>query len=632
VTDSGVTASSLTDSAVRETALIPREVLFGNPERTNPRISPDGGRLAWIAPTDGVLNVWVAPLDDLDAAAPVTTDRDRGIRSYAWAHDDRTLLYVQDRGGDENWRLYGVDLLTGGPTRDLTPFDDVQVQLLGLDKRHPDAVLVGLNRDNPQLHDVYRLELATGELTKVADNPGFVGWVVDAGFVPRGAVAPTADGGSVVMARTDADAEWRPLLTAGPQDALTTAPLSFSLDGRTLLAISSVGADTGRLVRIDVASGDVVEVLAEDPGADVSDVDLDPDTLEVRTVTFVKDRQEIVVVDEAVRPDIEALESLAPGEVGLAGGDDTDRLWLVSHVVDDGPVTYRLWDRTTQTDRVLFTHQPALRDYHLAHMEPFSLTARDGLTLHGYLTWPAAVAPGERHRLPAVLNVHGGPWARDTWGYNAEAQWLADRGYLSIQVNFRGSTGYGKSFVNAGDREWGAKMHDDLIDTVAWAVDQGYVDPERVAIYGGSYGGYAALAGAAFTPDTFTAAVDIVGPSNLITLIRSVPPYWAPVIAQFHTRVGNPDTEEDFLWSRSPLSCADKIRIPMLIAQGANDPRVKQAESEQIVAALREHGVDHEYLLFEDEGHGFAKPGNRLRFYATAEAFLAKHLGGRAQP
>jgi dipeptidyl aminopeptidase/acylaminoacyl peptidase len=614
-------------------ALIPRDVLFGNPERVSPQLAPDGRRLAWIAPRDGVLNVWVAPVDDLDAARPVTADTGRGIRSVSWAHDGgRTLLYVQDRDGDENWRLYAVDLVAGGDARDLTPFADVQAQVIGLDKRHPDHVLVGLNRDNPQLHDVYRLQLATGDLVKVADNPGFVGWVADADFVPRAGVAPTPDGGTVTMVRTDADEPWRPLLTAGPEDALTTAPIAFSADGATLLAVSSVGSDTGRLVRLDVASGAVVEVIASAPDADVADVDIDPDTRTVRAVTFVRDRAEITVLDEAVRADVEALTRLAPGDLSITGHDDADRSWLTAHVVDDGPVTYHLWDRTTGTARLLFTHQPALAEHHLAPMEPFTVTARDGLVLHGYLTWPTTVPADERAALPTVLNVHGGPWARDTWGYNAEAQWLANRGYLCVQVNFRGSTGYGKAFVNAGNREWGAKMHDDLVDTVAWVVGTGAADPDRIAIYGGSYGGYAALVGAAFTPDLFAAAVDIVGPSNLITLIRSVPPYWAPMIAQFHTRVGNPDTEEDFLWSRSPLSAVDDIRIPLLIAQGANDPRVKQAESEQIVAALEAAGIDHEYLLFPDEGHGFARPENRLRFYAAAEAFLATHLGGRAEP
>jgi dipeptidyl aminopeptidase/acylaminoacyl peptidase len=295
---------------------------------------------------------------------------------------------------------------------------------------------------------------------------------------------------------------------------------------------------------------------------------------------------------------------------------------------DTGPIPYFAYDRRTKEARLLFEHRPSLRRYELAAMEPFSYEARDGLAIHGYLTFPV----GEpRARLPTVLVVHGGPWARDEWGFQPETQWLANRGYLCVQVNFRGSTGYGKAFVNAGDREWGAKMHDDLVDAVASVVDRGLADPARVAIYGGSYGGYAALVGAAFTPELFRAAIDVVGPSNLETLIRSIPPYWAPLIAQFHTRVGNPDTESEFLWSRSPLSRVKDIKVPLLIAQGANDPRVKQAESEQIVAALTEAGIDHEYLLFPDEGHGFAKPENRLRFYAAAERFLARHLGGRAE-
>jgi dipeptidyl aminopeptidase/acylaminoacyl peptidase len=628
-------------------ALIPRQVLFGNPERINPAISPDGTRLGWIAPRNGMLNVWVAPLDDLSpdnlsSAEAVTDDRDRGIRRFAWAHDGRTLLYVQDRGGDENWRLHGVDLTTG-VTRDLTPFEGVQAQLVALDHLHPDRVLVGLNRENAELHDVYSLELSTGELTRVAANPGFIGWVADADFVVRAGVAPTPDGGTVLMVRDPAPGrdegagEWRPLLTAGPEDALTTAPLVFSLDGSTLLAISSIGVDTGRLVRLDVASGEVVEELAADPEADVAGVELDPDTRLPRAVTFVKDRSQLVVLDPAIAADVDTLSAWHAGDLRLSGTDDADTRWLVAHVVDDGPVTYSLWDREARRVTTLFTHQPALERYQLSKMEPFTVTARDGLKIHGYLTWPTTIREStggadERRGLPAVLNVHGGPWARDSWGYDAEAQWLANRGYLCIQVNFRGSTGFGKAFVNAGNREWGAKMHTDLLDALQWAVDAGYVDPARVAIYGGSYGGYAALAGAAFTPEVFTAAVDIVGPSNLITLIRSVPPYWVPMIAQFHTRVGNPETEEAFLWSRSPLSRAGDIRIPMLIAQGANDPRVKQAESEQIVAALQAAGVDYEYLLFPDEGHGFAKPENRLRFYAAAEAFLAKHLGGRAEP
>jgi dipeptidyl aminopeptidase/acylaminoacyl peptidase len=626
-----------TDTKAAPPALVPRQVLFGNPERVSPRLSPDGSRLAWIAPDGGVLNVWVAPVGDLGAGAPVTDDRDRGIRSFFWAHDGRHLLYIQDKGGDENWRLFAVDLVEGGTT-DLTPFEGVQAQVVAVDKRFPHELLVALNKDNPQLHDVYHLDLRTAALTRRAANPGFAGWVIDPEFGVRGAVAPTPEGGMQILVRDAGvgegtgdeagDGGWRLLLDVPLEDALTTAPVEFTGSGDGLYLVSSVGANAGRLMVADLATG-ASEVLAEDPVYDVAGVKLHPDTREVQLVAFLKDRMELTVLDPAIEGEIATLQALHAGELSLQGQDDADAHWLVGYVVDDGPIAYYSWDRGRQDATFLFHHQPALAEYDLAAMEPFELTARDGLVLHGYLTFP----PGAPRRdLPAVLNVHGGPWARDVWGFNAEAQWLANRGYLCIQVNYRASTGYGKRFVNAGDKQWGAAMHDDLLDTVAWVVEQGYADKERIGIYGGSYGGYAALVGITFTPDVFRCAVDIVGPSNLKTLIETVPPYWAPMIMQFHTRVGDPATEEDFLWSRSPLSKVDNIKAPLLIAQGANDPRVKRSESEQIVAALRQRGIDHEYLVFEDEGHGFAKPENRLRFYAAAEAFLARHLGGRAEP
>jgi dipeptidyl aminopeptidase/acylaminoacyl peptidase len=616
--------------------LIPRAVLFGNPERVSPRVSPDGTRLAWLAPDEGVLNVWVANLDmaagpevragDMDGATPVTDDRDRGVRTFLWAHDGRHLLYLQDRGGDENWRLYDVDLETMA-SRDLTPFEGVQAQVLAVDKRFPDEVLVGLNRDNEQLHDVYHLDLVSGQLDKVLDNPGMVGWVADAELAVRAGLAPEPDGGFVLMVRDDTESDWRPFQRVPAEDALSSSPVAFTRDGGSLLAISSIDANTGRLVRADLDTG-AVDVIAADAVNDVTDVRLHPDSREVQVVTFERDRADYLVLDPSVEEDVAALRSLHSGDPALEGNDDADTTWLVGFTNDSGPVPYFAYDRRTREARLLFEHQPSLGNYELAAMEPFSYQARDGLVIHGYLTFPVGEA---RETLPTVLNVHGGPWARDAWGFQPEGQWLANRGYLSVQVNYRGSTGYGKNFVNAGDREWGGKMHDDLVDAVAWVVDQGYADPGRIAIYGGSYGGYAALVGAAFTPELFRAAVDIVGPSNLDTLIRSIPPYWAPLIAQFHTRVGNPDTDAEFLWSRSPLSRVKDIKVPLLIAQGANDPRVKQAESEQIVAALTDAGIDHEYLLFPDEGHGFAKPENRLRFYAAAERFLARHLGGRAE-
>jgi dipeptidyl aminopeptidase/acylaminoacyl peptidase len=611
--------------------LIPRQVLFGNPERLSPRISPDGTRLAWIAPHEGVLNVWIAPADaeagvDWAAAQVVTDDTDRGIRMFAWAHDGRHLLYLQDTGGDENWRLHDVDLETM-QRRDLTPFDGVQARVFAMERKFPTEVLIALNRDNPELHDVYRLDLVTGQLAKEVENPGFIGWIADAQLAVRGAAAPQPDGSLVVLVRDTAEADWRELLTVPADDALTSDAIGFSEDGSSLLATSSVGANTGRLVRIDVATG-AEEVLAADPEADVSGVRLHPDTREPQIVAFEKDRSQYLVLDPSVAGDLAAIRALHPGDPMFVGADDSDATWLVGFTNDSGAIPFFAYDRASKTGRFLFEHQPALSRYELAPMEPFSFTARDGLTVHGYATFP----PGaDRSALPMVLNVHGGPWARDSWGFDPEAQWLANRGYLCVQVNYRGSTGYGKAFVNAGDREWGGKMQDDLTDAVAFAIEQGWADPARIAIYGGSYGGYAALAGAAFTPDVYRCAVDIVGPSNLKTLIETIPPYWAPMIAQFHLRVGDPAKDADFLWSRSPLSRVRDIRIPLLIAQGANDPRVKQAESEQIVAALQEAGIDHEYLLFPDEGHGFAKPQNRLRFYAAAERFLARHLGGRAE-
>jgi dipeptidyl aminopeptidase/acylaminoacyl peptidase len=604
--------------------LIPRSVLFGNPTRVSPAISPDGSRLAYLAPVDGVLNVWVGTPGG-DDFRPVTEDRERGIRFFAWAHDNRHLLFVQDQGGDEDWHLYATDLEAGG-TRDLTPFEHVQARIVAMEKRFPTTLLVGLNRRTPQLHDVFRLDLASGELDQVAENPGFAGWVADSRLRVRGALQPTEDGGLAIVVRDDADGDWRTLDRVGYEDALSTDLIGFVEGDSALLMLSSRDANTRRLLRKHLDGSE--HVLLEDERYDVGGVLRDPDTREPLLATVLRERAEITVLDPSIAADVERLRAAHHGDLTIASRDHAGRTWLAAFTADDGPIAYYAYDRTTGQTDFLFSHRPELEGRGLAKMEPFSFTARDGLTVHGYLSFPPGAG---RSRLPAVLDVHGGPWARDAWGFNPEAQWLANRGYLCVQVNYRGSTGYGKRFLNAGDREWAARMHDDLVDAVGWVVERGYADRRRVGIYGGSYGGYAALVGATFTPDLFRCAVDVCGPSNIRTLIESIPPYWSPMIAQFHRRVGDPETDADFLWSRSPLSRVDDIRIPLLIAQGANDPRVKQAEAEQIVAALREKGIPHQYLLFPDEGHGFAKPENRLRFYAAAERFLAQHLGGRCE-
>ena len=604
--------------------LIPRAVLFGNPTKTSPQVSPDGARLAYLAPVHDVLNVWVGDLDR-DNARPVTDDRDRGIRFYLWAADGKHVLYLQDVGGDENWRLYAVHV-DSRTVRDLTPFPDVQVQIVDRDKHFPHELLIAMNKEDARVHDVYHLDLRSGELRLAAKNPGTVAsWVTDADFRVRGAVAATPDGGFELWVRETPDAAWKTILTWDPDDGLSSQAVGFSRDGASLYLEDSRGSDTNRLVELNLATGST-RVLAHDPRFDIGGVLVHPDTYEIQAVAFDRARTEWTVLDPSIREDFEAIRRLHHGDVSIVGRDDADRAWIVAFTADDGPAAFFAYDRATKHGRLLFYSKPDLLNDTLAPMEPIALTARDGLALHGYLTFPPGL---NRRRLPMVVNVHGGPHARDTWGFDPEAQWLANRGYACLQINFRGSTGYGKRFLNAGDKEWGGKMHDDLVDAVRWAVDAGIADPKRVAIYGASYGGYAALVGATFTPDLFCCAVDVVGPSNLITMIETIPPYWSTFIAVEHRRVGNPETEAEFLKSRSPLFRVDRIKSPILIAHGANDPRVKQAESEQIVEAMKRKGIPYEYLLFPDEGHGFAKPENRLRFYATAERFLARHLGGR---
>lgn len=620
----GVFALLFFSCAKVEPELIPREVLFGNPVKSSPKISPDGTRMAYLAPVNNVLNVWVKSIGQEDDRA-VTKDDDRGIRLYFWAEDNKHIMYLQDVGGNENWRLYAVNLDTD-EIRDLTPYEDVQVRILDHNKHFPNELLIQMNKDNPQFHDVYHLDLTSGKLKLVGKNPGnFLGWMNDANFKLLGSLAATPDGGYDMMIRETEKAKWKKLISWDSENTLTSGPLTFSQDGKYVYLIDSREANAGRLVKFEIATANI-EVMAEDPQYDISDVIIHPDTYEPQAVSFTKARKEWVVLDESIKEDFEAITSLDHGDFFIYNRDNADDTWLVGFTKDDGPVSYYAFELEEKKGTFLFDSRPVLNEYTLAPMEPISFSTKDGLTIHGYITYPVGKS---RTSLPLVLNVHGGPWYRDTWGYNPEAQWFANRGYTCLQVNFRGSSGYGKDFINASDKEWGGKMHDDLVDGVNWVIEQGIADPEKIAIYGGSYGGYAALVGATFTPDLFCCAVDLVGPSNLVTWITSIPPYWAAARAILYNRIGNPETEEEFLKSRSPLFKVDQIKIPMLIAQGANDPRVPQAESEQIVEALKEKGIDHQYMLFPDEGHGFAKPENRLKFYAATEKFLAKYLGGR---
>ncbi|MDP8965881.1 MAG: S9 family peptidase [Cyanobacteriota bacterium] len=618
--------TTATATATQLPPLIPRETLFGNPERTRPQLSPDGKYLAYIAPDEkNVLQVWLRTVGQ-DDNRKLTDDQKRGIRMYFWTYNAEQLIYQQDSDGDENFHLYSVNIQSD-IVRDLTPFQGVKAQVIDLDPEFPNEVLVGLNLKDRQKFDVYRININNGAVEFDTENPGnIVSWTADAKFQVRAATAATPDGGYELLVRETADNSWETIRHWGPDES--GGAVGFSADNQTLYMIGSHDANAQRLIALDLTTRQET-VIAEDEQYDVGGIMIHPTTRVIQAVSFYKDKVQWQILDQSIAADFEALGQVRDAEFGVSSRNLADDTWLVAYTTDDGPVYYYTYDRQSKSSTLLFSNQPELEELALASMQPISFEARDGLTIHGYLTTPVGVEP---KNLPTVLLVHGGPWARDTWGYSPIVQWLANRGYGVLQVNFRGSTGYGKAFINAGNRQWAATMHDDLIDAVNWLIKQGIADPEKVAIMGGSYGGYATLVGLTFTPEVFAAGVDIVGPSNLVTLMKSIPPYWAPLLANMYHRVGNLETEEEFLKERSPLFFVDRIQKPLLIGQGANDPRVKEAESEQIVAAMKQAGKPVEYVLYTDEGHGFARPENRLHFFAIAEEFLAKYLGGRSEP
>jgi dipeptidyl aminopeptidase/acylaminoacyl peptidase len=614
-------------SASAPVPLIPREVLFGNPVKTAPKLSPDGKRMAYLAPHGGVLNVFVKTVGKDDDKV-VTDDKLRGIHHYEWAANGRLILYSQDRGGDENWRVYVVPA-TGGVARDLTPLDKVQARVVAVEHRVPDKILVALNDRDPRLHDVHEVDLASGQRKLVALNDiGAVNWIADHRLRVRAAEVLTPDGGTVLLHRPGRTGQWKRLARWKAEDLFTTTAHKFAGNDRDLYMLTSVGSNTVELRRLDTRTGRE-ETLATDPQSDVTWLITDPRTDEVVAVGFGRARLEWKVLRDDVAEDVAAMQKLGDGDTVVLSTDKADRSWLVGIDNDDGPQRVFSYDRKSKQGRLLFTVRPELEDLTLAEMKPVSYRARDGLTIHGYLTLPPRVPP---RQLPAVVVPHGGPWDRDQWGHHHVPQWLANRGYAVLQPNFRGSTGYGKKFLNAANREWGGKMQDDITDGTRWLIDQGIADPERICIMGTSYGGYATLMGLAREPELYACGVDIIGIANLVTWLETIPPSWAPFRHVLHQRVGHPKKDAEFLKSRSPVFLADRIRAPLLIAQGAGDPRGPRSEAIQIRDALLEAGKKVEYMEFADEGHDLARPENRLRFFAAAERFLARYLGGRVQP
>ncbi|HKF02101.1 MAG TPA: S9 family peptidase [Candidatus Sulfotelmatobacter sp.] len=614
---------ALSAAAFAQTGLIPRSVLFGNPERSSPQISPDGTMLAYLAPDQGVLNVWVRTLGKTDDRV-ITNDRKRGIRNFSWQYDSKSILYGQDQGGDENWRIYQTNVASK-QTKDLTPFEKSRADIIALDPNHPETLLIQSNKRDSKVFDVYSVNLKTGALTLDTQNPGDVqGWQADNDLQVRAAQITTDDGGTLIRVRDDVKSPWRELMKWGPEETLGNI-VGFSPDNKSLLIITSLDANAARLLAVDVASGKRT-VVAEDPQFDASFAVTHPKTNKLQAVVFLRERRDFQILDSDIKADFEALHKVREADISNVSRDVKDDKWIVTFEGDDSPVYYYLYDRATKQATMLFSNRPALEKYKLAKVKPVEYTARDGMKIYGYLTTPAGT---EAKNLPMVVFPHGGPWGRDLWGYDPYAQWLANRGYAVLQPNFRASTGYGKQYLNAGDRQWAGAMHTDLLDGKDWVVQQGIADPKKICIMGGSYGGYATLAGVAFSPDAFACGVDIVGPSNLNTLLKTIPPYWSTFLAVFHKRMGE---DEAFLKSQSPLFKADEIKVPLLIGQGKNDPRVNKAESDQIVAAMRKNNKPVEYYVFPDEGHGFARPENRMAFNAVSEEFLAKYLGGRFEP
>jgi dipeptidyl aminopeptidase/acylaminoacyl peptidase len=624
-------------AAAAQATLIPRSAIFGNPVRAAGRISPDGRHVSWLAPVDGVLNVFVAPTADPSQGRAVTRETRRNLQTYFWAPDSRHILYQQDAGGNENFQIHAVNVQTA-QDRNLTPVAaNVRATIQGVSPLRPEVVLVGLNDRRPEFFDLYEINYRTGERRLVLENPGYSGWILDNQLRPRFGTQQVPGGATKVFRRTDAGT-WSEVFTIPTEDLQTTGAIGFNRADTAMYWIDSRGRNTAALVRMDPVTLQS-QVIATSPRSDVNNVLRDPRTFEPIAWGTNYLRQEWTALNGEMQQDLDYLRSRLQGDINIVSATDDMSKAIVAESSAERPSAFYLYDRGERNLRLLFETRPDLANYDLQPMHPVEIRARDDRTLVSYLTLPPGSDANNdgrpERRVPMVLYVHGGPWARDAYGYNTIHQWLANRGYAVLSVNYRGSTGFGKQFVEDAVGEWSGKMHDDLIDSVDWAVERGVTQRDQVAIMGGSYGGYATLVGLTWTPDRFRCGVDIVGPSNLVTLMESFPAYWRPILAgTFFRHVGDPATPEGRAraLAQSPITRVDRIRVPLLIGQGGNDPRVVKNESDQIVAAMKQRGLPVTYVNYPDEGHGFVRPPNNLSFFAITEAFLQPCLGGRFEP
>jgi dipeptidyl aminopeptidase/acylaminoacyl peptidase len=624
-------------SANSDDKLIPRKIIFGNPDKANVQISKDGKYISYLSDKAGILNVFIAPINDINNVKSITNDTKRGIRNYFWSHDNTHILYLKDSDGDENEIIHKVDISTLKDTI-LTPEKDVKSVIFKNSYKFPNEIIIGLNQRKKEYFDIYKLNIKTGGLSLIYENNKYISFSIDDNYQIKFGYHPTSDAGNQIYFFENK--KEIPYIKIPHEDSKTSGIVGFTEKGDKAYFVSSIDRDKSGLFLLDLRSKNK-ELIYSNSKADIENIILQPKNNELQAATHYYMKQDYTFFDTKFEEDHDILKKLAKNEqIIIKSRNLEDTKWLVAFDYDDKPTQYYLYDRINKKAKYLFNNKDKLTNYNLAKMHPVVIKSRDGLDLVSYISVPNNIKKSKSDYkttkpAPMILLVHGGPNARDYWGLDSMHQWLSNRGYVVLSVNYRGSTGFGKNFINAGNGEWAAKMHDDLIDAVDWAVNEKIANKNKVAIMGGSYGGYAALVGLTFTPNTFACGVDIVGPSNLITLVNSIPEYWKPIINSFKVMLGGDHkTKEgkELYKKKSPLFHVDKITKPLLIGQGANDPRVKQAESDQIVDSMKEHNIPVIYALYPDEGHGFARPENRLSFFAIAEGFFSKCLGGQYEP
>ena len=608
------------------TRQIPLEDFFRNSERTGYQLSPDGSYISYMAPYKDRLNVFVRRVDETDEyAIRITNETERSVAGYMWA-DNQRLLYMKDTAGDENYQLYGVHR-DGSDDRAYTAFDGVRTSLIDDLEEQPGVVMIGMNKRNPEVFDPYRLNIETGELTLLAENPGNIqGWMTDHDGRLRVATAIVDGVNTQILYRDTEDEPFKPVLTTNFRDVVSF--MEFTPDNKEVYAATNLHRDKTILVRMNPATCEELEVLYENERYDIASISYSRKRKKLLSVYCTGHKEPVRHYFDAEEEQLrQRIKAHFPNQrYGIADTDKAEENYLIYVGGDRTRGSYWHYNALTDEAKKIADLAPWIKSDEMNAMHPVCYTTRDGLQIEAYLTLPDGLTPETAKQLPVVVNPHGGPWARDCWGYSSEVQFLSNRGYAVFQMNFRGSTGYGRHFLEASYKQWGLKMQDDITDGVKWLIEQGIANPNRIAIYGGSYGGYATLAGLTFTPDLYACGIDYVGVSNLFTFMQTIPPYWRPMLEMMYEQVGHPKHDADQLAATSPALHADKIKVPLFVAQGANDPRVNKAESDQMVEALRQRGVVVEYMVKDNEGHGFHNQENRFDFYRAMERFLKAHL------